>query len=138
MVHVCVGRAAVVLFLLYYPALRLLEPKASSLPRQHKPIGGFSAVPQEFIEGLGPLGPVAYTLLVGCFEMIPLFPTQPLSLASGLLFGAQKVREENVRTLYRNLPGCKDMGLARAELASTITVALCSLVTVGLRPAQSS
>jgi hypothetical protein len=25
-------------------------------------------------------------------EMIPLFPTQPLSLASGLLFGAQKVR----------------------------------------------
>ncbi|GAB4820468.1 hypothetical protein N2152v2_007514 [Parachlorella kessleri] len=51
---------------------------------------GFLEMLLEFIEGLGPLGPVAYTLLVGCFEMIPLFPTQPLSLASGLLFGAQK------------------------------------------------
>jgi uncharacterized membrane protein YdjX (TVP38/TMEM64 family) len=46
---------------------------------------------QEFIEGLGPLGPAAYTALVCCCELIPLFPTQPLSLASGLLFGAQKV-----------------------------------------------
>lgn len=45
---------------------------------------------QEFIEGLGPLGPAAYTALVTGCELIPLFPTQPLSLASGLLFGAQQ------------------------------------------------
>lgn len=43
----------------------------------------------EFIEQLGPLGAAVYTVLVACFELIPLFPTQPLSLASGLLFGAQ-------------------------------------------------
>lgn len=33
-----------------------------------------------------------FVVTVGLAEMVPLFPTQPLSLASGLLFGAQKAR----------------------------------------------
>ena len=55
------------------------------------------AVPEGFfeliihtIESLGPYGPAGFILAVAFFECIPLFPTQPLSLASGLLFGAQK------------------------------------------------
>lgn len=39
------------------------------------------------IEALGPLGPL---LLIACIvitELVPLFPTQPLSITSGLLFG---------------------------------------------------
>ncbi|KAL4458083.1 hypothetical protein ABPG75_012948 [Micractinium tetrahymenae] len=43
-----------------------------------------------FIEGLGPWGPAAFVATVALAECIPLFPTQPLSLASGLLFGTQK------------------------------------------------
>mmetsp|Transcript_18871 Transcript_18871/g.32260 ORF Transcript_18871/g.32260 Transcript_18871/m.32260 type:complete len:382 (+) Transcript_18871:79-1224(+) len=44
----------------------------------------------EYVEGLGPAGAVVFVLVVTLFEMVPLFPTQPLSLASGLLFGPQK------------------------------------------------
>jgi uncharacterized membrane protein YdjX (TVP38/TMEM64 family) len=47
---------------------------------------------QERIEELGPAGAVLFVVVVMLFEMVPLFPTQPLSLASGLLFGPQKVR----------------------------------------------
>ena len=43
------------------------------------------------MEGLGPWGPVVFLLVVMICEMVPLFPTQPLSLASGLLFGAVNV-----------------------------------------------
>ena len=43
------------------------------------------------MEGLGPWGPVVFLLVVMVCEMVPLFPTQPLSLASGLLFGAVNV-----------------------------------------------
>jgi uncharacterized membrane protein YdjX (TVP38/TMEM64 family) len=42
------------------------------------------------VESLGPSGPIVFVLIVALFESIPLFPTQPLSLASGLLFGTQK------------------------------------------------
>lgn len=42
----------------------------------------------EQIEALGPWGAVAFVVTVSLAEMIPLFPTQPLSLAGGLLFGA--------------------------------------------------
>ncbi|EFN58700.1 hypothetical protein CHLNCDRAFT_56835 [Chlorella variabilis] len=42
------------------------------------------------IEALGPWGPAAFVALVALAESIPLLPTQPFSLASGLLFGAQK------------------------------------------------
>ncbi len=42
---------------------------------------------------MGPAGAVLFVVVVMLFEMVPLFPTQPLSLASGLLFGAQKVRQ---------------------------------------------
>ena len=47
---------------------------------------------QDSIESLGPLAPVAFVGTVVAAEMIPLFPTQPLSIASGLLFGTPKVR----------------------------------------------
>jgi hypothetical protein len=43
------------------------------------------------VEALGPWGGVAFVTVVMFAEMVPLFPTQPLSLASGLLFGGPKV-----------------------------------------------
>ena len=46
---------------------------------------------QDQMQQLGPWGPAAFIAAVVCFEMIPLFPTQPLALSSGLLFGAQEV-----------------------------------------------
>lgn len=42
---------------------------------------------QQYIQSLGPAGPLLFIATVSVFECIPLFPTQPLSLASGLLFG---------------------------------------------------
>ena len=41
---------------------------------------------------MGPAGAVVFVVVVMFSEMIPLFPTQPLSLASGLLFGGKQVR----------------------------------------------
>ncbi|KAI3435539.1 hypothetical protein D9Q98_001604 [Chlorella vulgaris] len=51
---------------------------------------GFLDFTISFIDALGPWGPAAFVATVAIAESIPLFPTQPLSLASGLLFGAQK------------------------------------------------
>ncbi len=49
---------------------------------------------QEQVESLGPVvGPLIFILTMASAEMIPLFPTQPLSLASGLLFGPVQVRK---------------------------------------------
>lgn len=42
------------------------------------------------IEALGPWGPILFVITVMTAEMVPLFPTQPLTLASGLLFGWKK------------------------------------------------
>mmetsp|Transcript_33830 Transcript_33830/g.87750 ORF Transcript_33830/g.87750 Transcript_33830/m.87750 type:complete len:389 (-) Transcript_33830:216-1382(-) len=42
------------------------------------------------IEALGPLGALAFTAAISLAEMIPLFPTQPFSLAAGLMFGGVK------------------------------------------------
>lgn len=39
------------------------------------------------IAALGPWGCVLFVVTVSVAEMVPLFPTQPLSIASGLLFG---------------------------------------------------
>jgi len=39
---------------------------------------------------MGPLGAVAFIATISVAEMIPLFPTQPFSLAAGLLFGGMK------------------------------------------------
>lgn len=50
------------------------------------------AVLQDQIAALGPWGGALFVLTVMCAEMVPLFPTQPLTLASGLLFGPVKVR----------------------------------------------
>ena len=44
------------------------------------------------MQALGPWGPCLFVLTVICCEMIPLFPTQPLALSSGLLFGPYEVR----------------------------------------------
>ena len=43
------------------------------------------------MQALGPWGPGLFILTVLCCEMIPLFPTQPLALSSGLLFGPYEV-----------------------------------------------
>lgn len=40
---------------------------------------------------MGPAGCLVFVAVVMLSEMIPLFPTQPLSLASGLLFGGKQV-----------------------------------------------
>jgi hypothetical protein len=47
---------------------------------------------QDQIQALGPWGAVLFVTTVALAEMVPLLPTQPLSLASGLLFGAKEVR----------------------------------------------
>lgn len=41
---------------------------------------------------MGAWGGALFVLTVMTAEMVPLFPTQPLTLASGLLFGPAKVR----------------------------------------------
>lgn len=43
---------------------------------------------QEALQALGPLGPAAFVVTIGICECIPFFPTQPLSICAGLLFGA--------------------------------------------------
>jgi uncharacterized membrane protein YdjX (TVP38/TMEM64 family) len=65
-----------------------LSPGAS-LASESAPEGFFDLV-FHTVDSLGPLGPVVFVIAVALFECIPLFPTQPLSLASGLLFGAPK------------------------------------------------
>ena len=50
-----------------------------------------SVLLQDDVENLGPWGPVLFVAAVAGCEMIPLFPTQPLSLAAGLLFGPVEV-----------------------------------------------
>lgn len=54
-------------------------------------------LPAEFIKGflanvehLGPYGPAFFVATMVGAEMVPLFPTQPLTIASGILFGAPK------------------------------------------------
>ena len=51
---------------------------------------GFLELIMQTVESLGPLGPAAFVAAVTFCECIPLFPTQPVSLAAGLLFGAGK------------------------------------------------
>jgi uncharacterized membrane protein YdjX (TVP38/TMEM64 family) len=46
---------------------------------------------QDYVQSLGPAGPAVFVAAVMVFEMVPLFPTQPLSLAGGLLFGPFQV-----------------------------------------------
>jgi uncharacterized membrane protein YdjX (TVP38/TMEM64 family) len=46
---------------------------------------------QDQIAALGPWGAALFVVTVMTAEMVPLFPTQPLMLASGLLFGPVKV-----------------------------------------------
>lgn len=43
---------------------------------------------QDTVQDLGPLGPAAFVASISICECIPFFPTQPLSIAAGLLFGA--------------------------------------------------
>ena len=66
-----------------------LVPLAAHAITETAPEGLFETIIST-IEGFGPLGPLAFIFTVSIAESIPLMPTQPLSLASGLLFGAQK------------------------------------------------
>lgn len=43
---------------------------------------------QEGVSALGPWGPVAFIATVSVMECVPLFPTQPLTIGAGILFGA--------------------------------------------------
>ncbi len=59
---------------------------------------------QERIQDLGPYVPLLFVAVVAGAELIPLFPTQPLTLASGLLFGPKLARP--CRCLYpATMPG---------------------------------
>ena len=51
-----------------------------------------SIMPQDEVKALGQLGPLLFILTVLLAELIPLFPTQPLALSAGLLFGPVEVR----------------------------------------------
>ena len=51
---------------------------------------------QESIENLGAYGPLFFVATTTCLEVIPLLPTQPALIASGLLFGAPKVGLDRV------------------------------------------
>ncbi|KAK9823488.1 hypothetical protein WJX72_003101 [[Myrmecia] bisecta] len=53
---------------------------------EHLPVELFQTFVEK-IDSLGPYGPFLFMGAVVCAELIPLFPTQPLCLASGLLFG---------------------------------------------------
>ena len=66
----------------------ILMPPFAAHAAETAPEGFFEFLFQ-YVESLGTLGPIAFTVAVSIFECIPLFPTQPLSLASGLLFGTQ-------------------------------------------------
>ena len=53
---------------------------------------------KEQVESLGPVvGPLIFVLTMASVEMIPLFPTQPFLLASGLLFGPVQVHPYSTR-----------------------------------------
>ncbi|KAL3154625.1 hypothetical protein ABBQ32_014074 [Trebouxia sp. C0010 RCD-2024] len=66
--------------------LTFLAPGAS-YSAESLPIGLLKSWIEQ-VESLGPVvGPLIFILTMASAEMIPLFPTQPLSLASGLLFG---------------------------------------------------
>lgn len=56
---------------------------------ENAPEGTFDLI-LKTTEALGPLGGVFFVCAVVVCECIPLFPTTPLSLASGILFGPQK------------------------------------------------
>ena len=51
---------------------------------------------QDEVQAVGPLGPGLFVLAVTVAELIPLFPTQPLALTAGLLFGTFEVRAHAV------------------------------------------
>lgn len=70
--------------------LTLAPPLAAVAMGGEEAPDGFFELILHTVESLGPLGPAAFILAVASLECVPLLPTQPLSLASGLLFGAQK------------------------------------------------
>lgn len=63
------------------------------------------------MEHLGIYGPVVFVATVIGAEMVPLFPTQPLSIASGLLFGTSKVKAARKRhACYLSSTTCLGIG----------------------------
>eukprot|EP00798_Chlamydomonas_sp_ICE-L_P026422 gene26422-17521_t len=55
------------------------------------PAGPLLPFPAAQLEALGPAGPLLLIVAIIITELVPLFPTQPLSITSGLLFGPVKV-----------------------------------------------
>jgi hypothetical protein len=86
--------------------------------------GWRSCIPQDKVHELGPWGPALFVVtVVGC-EMIPLFPTQPLALASGLLFGPVEVDFQ----AYDACPHAKSHSPESSTRRSN--AATCSLIVV--------
>jgi uncharacterized membrane protein YdjX (TVP38/TMEM64 family) len=69
------------------------------------------------VRELGPLGPAAFVATISVCECVPFFPTQPLSICAGLLFGAGTGAALN---------------LAGLTVASTIAFTLARTVGAGL------
>ena len=87
--RVCLTRLPTILageFLCSQVSAALLSLRVPSYPQ--------GCCKQEQIDSLGPLGPFFFVTSVAAAEMIPLFPTQPLSLAGGIAFGAAKVHSQ--------------------------------------------
>eukprot|EP00887_Chlorella_sp_A99_P001533 scaffold8.g1533.t1 len=66
----------------------LLLPGGASAAEAAAP--GLLELVMRVVDELGPWGPAAFVLAVSACQCMPVFPTQPFSLASGLLFGAGK------------------------------------------------
>jgi hypothetical protein len=77
--------------------------------------------PQDQIQALGPWGAAAFVVTVMFAEMVPLLPTQPLSLASGLMFGAKEVRAPPAEAGMPRDPagsGARDRGCVASSRAA--------------------
>jgi uncharacterized membrane protein YdjX (TVP38/TMEM64 family) len=78
--------------LLAFAAFLTLPPSASAAEAVVALSGAGLEIFERFLDQVAALGmwaPVAFITAVMCAEMVPFFPTQPLALSSGLLFGAK-------------------------------------------------
>jgi uncharacterized membrane protein YdjX (TVP38/TMEM64 family) len=76
---------------------------------------------QDQIAALGPWGGALFVLTVMLAEMVPLFPTQPLTLASGLLFGPVKVSKavgSELADVAQPPPGALQAAVAAVAVSS--------------------
>jgi hypothetical protein len=106
-------------------------------PRHHQlSLIGLCLWLQDQITALGPWGGALFVLTVMLAEMVPLFPTQPLTLASGLLFGPVKVRKQYART--RQMLQSAAATPSGAAAAAAAAVAVGTLISVHSGRAQQA